>query len=102
VHFTWKNQRLKTDLFLNFNGEIAAEDLAISEQSKDYMYAVDANGNSYSPAWHTLNFRSNYTISNALNTSLSIENITNQRYRSYSSGIVAPGRNLILALGYKF
>tara|TARA_R110002051_G_scaffold324988_2_gene425055 strand:+ start:44884 stop:47313 length:2430 start_codon:yes stop_codon:yes gene_type:complete len=102
VHFTWKNQRLKTDLFLNFNGEIAAEDLAISEQSKDYIYAVDANGNSYSPAWHTLNFRLNYTISNALNTSLSIENITNQRYRSYSSGIVAPGRNLILALGYKF
>jgi hemoglobin/transferrin/lactoferrin receptor protein len=102
VHFIWKYQKLKTDLFLNFNGEIAADDLAISEQSKDFIYASDRNGNPYSPSWHTLNFRSEYAISNALKTSVILENITDQRYRGYSSGIVAPGRNLILALGYTF
>lgn len=101
-HLIWKNQRLKTDLFLNFNGEIAAENLAISERSKDFIYATDEDGNPFSPAWHSLNFRSEYTFSKALKASLSLENITNQRYRSYSSGIVAPGRNLILAVGYTF
>jgi len=101
-HLVWKNQRLKTDLFLNYNGSIPFDDLAASERSKDYIYAVDANGNPYSPSWHTLNFRSQYTISNALKASVSLENITNQRYRSYSSGIAAPGTNIILGLGYRF
>ncbi|SMC42858.1 TonB-dependent receptor [Cellulophaga tyrosinoxydans] len=102
VHVIWKNQRLKTDLFLNYNGEVSFNDLAVSEQSKDYIYAADANGNPYAPSWYTLNFRSQYVVSNALKTSVSLENITNQRYRSYSSGIVAPGINLILALEYQF
>ena len=102
VHVIWKNQRLKTDLFLNYNGEVSFNDLAVSEQSKDYIYATDANGNPYAPSWYTLNFRSQYVVSSALKTSVSLENITNQRYRSYSSGIVAPGINLILALEYQF
>lgn len=102
VHLIWQNQKLKTDLFLNYNGEISNDDLSLSEQSKDYMYAVDANGNPYSPSWYTLNFRSQYQITNALKASVSLENITNQRYRMYSSGIVAPGTNLILGVGYVF
>tara|TARA_R110002051_G_scaffold95735_4_gene165782 strand:+ start:2088 stop:4517 length:2430 start_codon:yes stop_codon:yes gene_type:complete len=102
VHLVWKNQKLKTDVFVNFNGEVAFDDLAVSEQSKDYIYAVDASGNPYAPSWYTLNFRSKYTISNALKASLILENITNQRYRSYSSGIVAPGTNFIVALAYQF
>ncbi|MGB6150582.1 MAG: TonB-dependent receptor, partial [Pricia sp.] len=101
-HVVWKNQRLKTDLFLNYNGEVAFEDLAASERGKTYIYASDANGNPYAPSWYTLNFRSQFSISNALKASLSLENMTNQRYRSYSSGIAAPGVNLIVGLGYSF
>ncbi|ADV48517.1 TonB-dependent receptor [Cellulophaga algicola DSM 14237] len=102
VHCIWKNQKLKTDLFLNFNGEVAFDDLAVSERSKEYIYAADSNGNPYAPSWYTLNFRSQYALSNTLKTTINLENITNQRYRSYSSGIVAPGINLVLALEYTF
>ena len=101
-HFVLKNQKLRADLFLNYNGKIPFDDLAASEQSKEYLYASDVNGNPYSPSWYTLNFRSQYTISTALKATLALENITNQRYRSYSSGIAAPGTNLILGLGYRF
>lgn len=101
-HLVWQNQKLKADMFLNYNGEISYDDLALSERSKEFIYAVDENGNPFSPSWYTLNFRSQYQISNALKTTVSLENITNQRYRSYSSGIVAPGTNLILGLGYTF
>ncbi len=102
VHLIWKNQKLKADVFLNYNGEVSNDDLSLSEQSKTYMYASDANGNPYSPSWYTLNFRSQYQITNALKASVSLENMTNQRYRTYSSGIAAPGTNLILGLGYVF
>ncbi|WP_306012540.1 MULTISPECIES: TonB-dependent receptor [unclassified Allomuricauda] len=102
VHLIWENQKLKADVFVNYNGEISNDDLALSEQSKTFIYASDANGNPFSPSWYTLNFRSQYQITNALKASVSLENMTNQRYRTYSSGIVAPGTNLILGLGYVF
>lgn len=98
----WKNQRFKSEIFLNYNGEIAFEDLASSERGKTYIYATDSAGNPYSPSWYTLNFRSQFMVSNALKASFSLENITDQRYRSYSSGIAAPGVNLIIGLGYRF
>lgn len=102
LHLVWKNQRLKADLFLNYNGEIPFYDLANSERSKAYIYAADDNGNPYSPSWYTLNLRSQYAISNAFKATMNLENLTDQRYRTYSSGIAAPGRNFILGLSYQF
>ncbi|HET8736591.1 MAG TPA: TonB-dependent receptor, partial [Pricia sp.] len=101
-HVIWKKQRWEADFFLNYNGEIPFKDLAASERGKTYIYAADSNGNPYSPSWYTLNFRSQFSVSNALKASLSLENITGQRYRPYSSGIAAPGTNLILGLGWRF
>ncbi len=101
-HVIWKNQRLRTDLFLNYNGEIAFEDLAPSERNKAYIYAADSDGNPFSPSWYTLNFRSQFSVSDAIKASLNLENLTDQRYRSYSSGISAPGINFVLGLGYRF
>jgi len=101
-HLVWKNQNLKADFFLNYNGEIANNDLATSEQNKFYIYASDSNGLPYSPSWYTLNFRSQYNLTNAFKISLSLENITNQLYRSYSSGIAAPGTNLIFGVSYSY
>lgn len=102
IHLIWSLPRLKTDLFLNYNGEISYDNLALSERSKEYLYDLDANGNPYAPSWYTLNLRSQYRLSERLTTSLTLENMTDQRYRSYSSGISAPGINLILGLGYRF
>ncbi|MEZ4809653.1 MAG: TonB-dependent receptor [Allomuricauda sp.] len=102
AHLVWQNQKFKADVFVNYNGEISNDELALSEQSKDYIYASDANGDPYSPSWYTLNFKSQYQISNALRATIGLENMTNQRYRTYSSGIVAPGTNLILGLGLVF
>ncbi|MEN8789409.1 MAG: TonB-dependent receptor, partial [Flavobacteriaceae bacterium] len=99
LHVLWKNQRIQADLFVNFNGEIPFENLALSERNKPFLYDSDADGNPFSPSWYTLNFRSQYQISKNLNANFNIENITDQRYRPYSSGIAGPGINFILGLG---
>ncbi|WP_394748330.1 TonB-dependent receptor [Spongiimicrobium salis] len=101
-HVVWKNQRLKADVFLNYNGEIPFEDLAPSERNKPFLYATDANGNPFAPSWYTLNLRSQYQFSRTIKGILSVENITNQRYRTYSSGISAAGTNLILGIHFNF
>lgn len=102
VHLIFRNQNLKTDLFLNYNGEIENDDLATSEQVKTYIYAKDANGLPYAPSWYTLNLRTQYELNKEWRIGCSVENITDQRYRSYSSGIAAPGTNLIIGVSYSF
>lgn len=100
THLLYNNEKLIMDAFIDFNGELSFDQLAPSEIEKDYMYALDSNGNPYSPSWYTLNFRTQYQLTDSIQFTASLENITDQRYRTYSSGIAAPGRNLILALRY--
>ena len=102
THLIWHKKRLKFDLFAEYNGQFDYEDLAPSEQGKAYLYAIDDNGNPYSPSWYSLNLTGQYELSKNLLATASLENITDQRYRTYSSGIAAAGRNLILALRYTF
>ncbi|MUP45232.1 TonB-dependent receptor [Gramella sp. BOM4] len=102
THLIWHKRRLKFDLFAEYNGQFDFEDLAPGEQDKPYLYALDENGNPYSPAWYTLNLTGQYELNSNWRATVSLENITDQRYRTYSSGIAAAGRNLIIALSYNF
>ncbi|HZK08064.1 MAG TPA: TonB-dependent receptor [Bacteroidales bacterium] len=101
-HVTYTRARLKADLYAVFNGETSYDDMAPSEQKKDYMYAIDNDGNPYSPSWYTLNFKMLYQLTDYLMLTAGVENITDQRYRPYSSGIVAPGVNFIGSLRLTF
>ncbi|WP_044400776.1 TonB-dependent siderophore receptor [Lacinutrix sp. Hel_I_90] len=100
THLVWQNKSLKVDGFLNYNNTLDYNQLAPSEKEKEYLYALDQNGNPYSPSWYTLNLRTQYQINRATTVTASLENITDQRYRTYSSGISSPGRNLIVSLKY--
>ncbi len=102
THLLFKYKKFKFDAFAEYNGKFDFEDLAPSEQNKSYLYALDKNGNPYSPSWHTINFGAQYQITESFQLNTTLENITNQRYRTYSSGIAAPGLNLIVALSYYF
>ena len=99
---TYEQNALKLAINAAYNAEISFENLAPSERSKAYLYATDSNGNPYSPGWWTLNFKGSYTFSRAFLITFGIDNILNYRYRAYSSGITAPGRNFIIALRYSF
>ena len=102
THLFWKKNKLTLDVFADYNGELSFYDLAPSEIEKDYLYATDENGNPYSPSWYTLNFKSKYDFSEKVQVTLGLENITDQRYKTYSSGIAAPGLNFISSVIYKF
>ena len=101
-HIVFKKGRLILDAFVNYNSEIPFKDLAESERAKAYLYAIDKNGNPYSPSWYTINVRTKYSFSEKINCSLSFENISDKLYRPYSSGISAPGSNLIFSLNYAY
>lgn len=102
THLVWNISKVKLDLYGEYNGRFDYEDLAPSEQGKAYLYAIDENGDPYSPSWYTLNFTGQYEFNDNWRFTASLENITDQRYRTYSSGITAAGRNLVVALSYSF
>lgn len=86
------------ELYADYNGAIPFSRLAPSEKDKAYLYAADSDGNPYSPSWWTLNFKSSVVIIPQISLDIAIENIFNERFRPYSSGIVSPGRNFIVAI----
>jgi hemoglobin/transferrin/lactoferrin receptor protein len=81
-----------------YNSKIKNENLAPSEQAKTDIYAKDDKGKPYSPGWYTLNIKASFQITKNLLATTGWENLTNQRYRPYSSGIVAAGSNFIIGL----
>jgi hemoglobin/transferrin/lactoferrin receptor protein len=85
-----------------YNAELPNGRLAPSEENKTHIYATDANGNPYSPSWYTLNLKGSYDVTDHLNVGFGVENITDVRYRPYSSGMVAPGINMMGSLRARF
>ena len=95
-------ERLTIEAFAAFQAARAAADMPVEERNKKEIYALDSNGNAYSPAWFTLNLRASLLLSRGFSLNATLENIADRRYRPYSCGISAPGRNLTMNLTYRF
>jgi len=100
THIIWKHNKLQMDGFINYNGALRSSD--ISDELADYLFALDSEGNPYAPSWYTLNLRTQFNFNSSVSFVGAVENITNQRYRTYSSGIASAGTNLIMAITCKF
>lgn len=100
-HLIYKRNRLKLDLYADYSGGFSYEQLAPDEQAKPHLYAIDENGNPYSPNWFTLNLMSSVQLLQYVQVNFGVENIFDNRYKTYSSGLVAPGRNWLIGIrGY--
>lgn len=98
----YRQQATTIEFYWIYNASVTNAKMPQEELTKDYMYAKDADGKPFAPAWHTLNIKLMHQISERFFVSAGIENITDRRYRPYSSGLVAPGRNMIFSLSSKF
>lgn len=102
LRLCYQYKRLQAELYTQHFSELSNEDLADSEQAKDYIYAIDANGLPYCPAWYTISLKASYNFSSHFTANLGLENITNQRYRPYSSGMAGAGCNFIASIMLRF
>lgn len=101
TQINWRKKNWLININAVYQGKITFEELAPTERAKTFLYALDSEGNPYCPEWYTLNAKLMYTH-HRWQITLGWENITNRQYRPYSSGIVAPGSNVIAALQYKW
>ena len=99
---TYRYKTLSIQLNAQYSGAVKHANMPEEEKGKGYIYATDDKGNPWSPGWHTINFKASYQFLHNFIVSAGVENLTDQRYRPYSSGIVAPGRNFILSVKASF
>lgn len=93
----WLKNEHQFQVFIAYNASKPIENY--SPNGSDNPQEATAEG---SPAWWTLNTNYQYEVSAVLTGQLGIENILDTHYKTYSSGISAPGRNLILTLKASF
>lgn len=84
---------LEAEVFTRYNGWKHLSDYSSSGEDNASQATVYGT-----PAWATLNFRATYQINQFAGLSFACENILDQNYRHFASGISAPGRNFVLAL----
>ncbi len=92
----YKNKNVDAEFFVRYNGKKALSEY--SPSGEDNLPYATANG---MPAWFTLNVRVGVNFTKSLRLNVACENITDNRYRVFASGINAAGRNFMISLRYK-
>ncbi len=96
--FRLELKKFKGDFYVMYNGWKWASQYSPSGEDNE-KYALQPYG---MPSWYTLNLKASYQVIKYLNVELGIENILDENYRKFASGISNPGRNVILALRANF
>jgi hemoglobin/transferrin/lactoferrin receptor protein len=99
---SYRHKKFRVSLYAHYSGEVSYKNLAQEERGKPHIYAQDENGNPYSPGWYTLNLGGHYRFSKTISLNVDVENITDRRYRPYSSGLVGAGLNVVGAVRVSF
>lgn len=81
--------KFSTDFYVLFNGWKKLKNYNLLGEDNQQYATVDGM-----PAWFTLNLRAQYALCNYATLQAGIENILDTQYRTFASGINAPGRNL--------
>ncbi len=93
----YSNKKFSSDFFVNYNGWKRLKDYYLNGEDNE-QYAT-AEG---MPAWLTLNLRGSYELNAHLSLQAGVDNILDTQYRSFASGINAPGRNLFASLRFRY
>lgn len=97
IGIQYNTAKFKSELFSNFNGWKRITDFSNSgEDNPQYAPAVGM------PSWYTLNLRAGFDINKIITLQAGVDNMLDLQYRTFASGINAPGRNIFGTLRVKF
>jgi len=103
----------RASFFVLYNGRKAIDEYDIesgtdNEEESPIEWVLHEESNSMiieyqgTPAWYTLNMSAMHRFSESFTVQLALENILDSHYKTFASGLSAPGRNFILTLRAKF
>ncbi len=92
----YNTPKLKTELFSNFSAWKYLSQYSSSGEDNP-QYATPEG----MPSWYTINLRIAYDITKAFTAQAGIDNLLDLQYRTFASGINAPGKNIFITLRAK-
>ena len=95
--FNLRLNKFRSEFFVMYNGWKREKDY--NKYGEDNFASATPNG---MPAWFTINLRTAYQFNKYIQLQAGLENILNQNYRVFASGIGASGRNLFVTLRGNF
>ncbi|MEN8120517.1 MAG: TonB-dependent receptor [Bacteroidota bacterium] len=95
VKFNFVHDKLSYEFLFRYQGIKKLEDMSPYGEDNGHKGTVEGF-----PGWNTFNAKVVYELNNNLSLRFSIENIFNQMYRPFASGVSAPGRNFIFSFKY--
>ncbi len=93
----YRMERVQAEAYLLFNGWKRIADYSTSGEDNPQYATPDGM-----PGWYTLNVRSSITLHRHLALQVGVENILDRNYRTFASGVSAPGRNLQVSIRTTF
>ncbi|MFM8432194.1 MAG: TonB-dependent receptor plug domain-containing protein, partial [Bacteroidota bacterium] len=95
LRYDYKSMDIES--FFLFNGKKPISEYLLNGEDNE-RYALPQG----MPSWSTLNFRASWKASKLFKLQAGIDNVFDVNYRTFSSGIQAPGRNFIFAVRVGF
>jgi hemoglobin/transferrin/lactoferrin receptor protein len=89
-----KVKRFQAEVYAHFNAQKELKNYS-STSTEDRADEATASG---TPSWFTVNLRTTAQLHKNLSIQVGIENLLDQHYKPFSSGISAAGRNFIVTL----
>lgn len=93
--FTMK--RIQAELWAQYNGAKSIDDYSPSGEDNEQYALPDGT-----PAWWTLNLRTSFYVHENLTIQFGVDNMLDRFYRTFSSGLSAPGRNVWVTVRTRF
>ncbi len=97
IGIQFNTTKFKSELFSNFSGWKYLSQY--SSSGEDNLQYATSDG---MPSWYTINLRTGYDINKTFTVQAGIDNILDLQYRTFASGINAPGRNIFGTVRVKF
>lgn len=102
IAYMTSNDRFRVDFYAMYNGRKKLSTYNMEgEDNLNYATVLGEKGQG-SPAWYTLNLKLNCNVTEKLSLQAGVENVLDMEYRTFASGINAPGRNIYAAVRFGF
>ena len=95
IVYTYK--KFSADFFVNYNGWKILKNYSTSGEDNAQYATPDGM-----PAWFTTNLHASYKLHKMIQLQTGIDNIFDTQYRTFASGINAPGRNIFITLRFNY
>ncbi len=90
-------KKFSSEFIVNYNGWKKMKDYNLGGEDNEQYATADGM-----PAWVTLNLHMSYKVWKFITVQAGVDNIFDTQYRTFSSGINGPGRNIFAALRFHY